>query len=125
MAGHQLAMDPGDAVGQLPGVTTTEPAFGLPATWIPDSARAEAARLGQEAKVESSRETEARVKAAADKINLKVEAAEAQIRDAVAAARAEVEAVAAEATRDMVARLAGIQVNPAEAAEAVKAQLNV
>src|SRR3954463_11425801 len=46
MAGHQLAMDPGDAVGQLPGVTTTEPAFGLPATWIPDSARAEAEALG-------------------------------------------------------------------------------
>ncbi|MEA2413232.1 MAG: flagellar biosynthesis protein FlhA [Thermoleophilaceae bacterium] len=46
MAGHQLAMDPGDAVGQLPGVTTTEPAFGLPATWIPDAARAEAEALG-------------------------------------------------------------------------------
>jgi flagellar biosynthesis protein FlhA len=39
-------MDPGDAVGQLPGVVTTEPAFGLPATWIPDSARAEAEALG-------------------------------------------------------------------------------
>src|SRR3954453_19872499 len=46
MAGHQLAMDPGDAVGQLAGVATTEPAFGLPATWIPDSARAEAEALG-------------------------------------------------------------------------------
>jgi flagellar biosynthesis protein FlhA len=46
MAGHQLAMDPGDAVGQLPGVSTTEPAFGLPATWIPDSSRAEAEALG-------------------------------------------------------------------------------
>src|SRR5919199_843087 len=46
MAGHQLAMDPGDAVGQLPGVQTTEPAFGLPATWIPDAARAEAEALG-------------------------------------------------------------------------------
>jgi flagellar biosynthesis protein FlhA len=46
MAGHQLAMDPGDAVGTLPGVTTTEPAFGLPATWIPDSSRAEAEALG-------------------------------------------------------------------------------
>jgi flagellar biosynthesis protein FlhA len=46
MAGHQLAMDPGDAVGQLPGVTTTEPAFGLPATWIPDGSRAEAEALG-------------------------------------------------------------------------------
>src|SRR3954468_4652478 len=41
LAGHQLAMDPGDAVGQLAGVATTEPAFGIPATWIPDGARAE------------------------------------------------------------------------------------
>ena len=46
MAGHQLAMDPGDAVGQLPGVPTTEPAFGLPATWIPEGSRAEAEALG-------------------------------------------------------------------------------
>jgi flagellar biosynthesis protein FlhA len=46
LAGHQLAMDPGDAVGHLSGVPTTEPAFGLPATWIPDSARAEAEALG-------------------------------------------------------------------------------
>jgi flagellar biosynthesis protein FlhA len=46
MAGHQLAMDPGDAVGQLSGVPTTEPAFGLPATWVSDSQRAEAEALG-------------------------------------------------------------------------------
>jgi flagellar biosynthesis protein FlhA len=46
MAGHQLAMDPGDAVGQLQGVATTEPAFGLPATWISDDQRAEAEALG-------------------------------------------------------------------------------
>jgi flagellar biosynthesis protein FlhA len=47
MAGHQLAMDPGDAVGQLPGgVPTTEPAFGLPATWVSDTQRAEAEALG-------------------------------------------------------------------------------
>jgi flagellar biosynthesis protein FlhA len=39
-------MDPGDAVGQLSGVPTTEPAFGIPATWIPDTARAEAEALG-------------------------------------------------------------------------------
>src|SRR6185312_13273610 len=43
---HELAMDPGDAVGQLAGVATTEPAFGIPATWIPDGARAEAEALG-------------------------------------------------------------------------------
>jgi flagellar biosynthesis protein FlhA len=46
MAGHQLAMDPGDAVGQLAGIPTTEPAFGLPAVWVADAARAEAEALG-------------------------------------------------------------------------------
>jgi flagellar biosynthesis protein FlhA len=46
MAGHHLAMDPGDAMGQLPGIPTTEPAFGLPAVWIPESGRAEAEALG-------------------------------------------------------------------------------
>jgi flagellar biosynthesis protein FlhA len=46
MAGHQLALDPGDAVGQLNGVPTTEPAFGLPAEWITDGSRAEAEALG-------------------------------------------------------------------------------
>ena len=46
MAGHQLAMDPGDAIGHLPGIATTEPAFGLPAVWIADDARAEAEAYG-------------------------------------------------------------------------------
>jgi flagellar biosynthesis protein FlhA len=47
MPGHQLAMDPGDAVGTLAGgVPTTEPAFGLPATWVTDAQRAEAEALG-------------------------------------------------------------------------------
>ncbi|HEV2595957.1 MAG TPA: ATPase [Sphingomicrobium sp.] len=90
-----------------------------------DSARADAARLAQEAKAESGRETEARVKAATDTINAKVEAAEAQLRGAVSAAREEIEAVAADATREMVARLTGIKVEQDEAAQAVKAELNV
>jgi flagellar biosynthesis protein FlhA len=46
LAGHSLALDPGDAVGQLQGIPTTEPAFGLPALWISDSVRAEAEALG-------------------------------------------------------------------------------
>jgi flagellar biosynthesis protein FlhA len=46
MPGHQLAMDSGEAAGQLAGVATTEPAFGLPATWIPDATRPEAEALG-------------------------------------------------------------------------------
>jgi flagellar biosynthesis protein FlhA len=46
MAGHLLAMDPGDAAGKLQGIPTTEPAFGLPATWIHQSQHAEAEALG-------------------------------------------------------------------------------
>jgi flagellar biosynthesis protein FlhA len=46
LPGHRLAMDPGDAVGELPGVPTVEPAFGLPAVWISDDAAAEAEALG-------------------------------------------------------------------------------
>ncbi|MCW3039500.1 MAG: flhA [Solirubrobacterales bacterium] len=46
LAGHQLALDPGDAIGQLDGVPTTEPAFGLPAVWIADARRPEAEALG-------------------------------------------------------------------------------
>jgi flagellar biosynthesis protein FlhA len=46
MAGHHLAMNPGDAVGTVPGIPTTEPAFGLPAIWIPEAQHAEAEALG-------------------------------------------------------------------------------
>ncbi|MGA9858680.1 MAG: flagellar biosynthesis protein FlhA [Solirubrobacteraceae bacterium] len=46
MAGHKLAMDPGDAVGNLSGIPTTEPAFGLPAVWIAESQHSEAEALG-------------------------------------------------------------------------------
>ena len=90
-----------------------------------DVARADAARIAQEAKQASAAKTEAKVRAAADKLNAKVEAAEARIRDAVAAARSEIEAVSAEAARDMVARLTGIKVDAKEAAGAVKAELHV
>ena len=89
-----------------------------------DAARAEAARLAQEAKQASAQETEKRVKAAADKINAKAEAAQAKLREAVEAARGEIEAVAAEATQQMVQRLAGINVDKKEATAAVKAELN-
>jgi len=46
MPGHQLAMDSGEAVGEVAGVPTTEPAFGLPATWVSDANRPEAEALG-------------------------------------------------------------------------------
>jgi F-type H+-transporting ATPase subunit b len=90
-----------------------------------DAARVDAAKIAQEAKQKSALETESRVKAAADEINLKAEASEAKIRQAVTSARAEIETVAVEAAREMVNRLTGIQVNSKEASAAVKAELNV
>jgi flagellar biosynthesis protein FlhA len=44
--GHRLAIDPGGATPGLAGLPTTEPAFGLPAVWIEEGARAEAEALG-------------------------------------------------------------------------------
>jgi flagellar biosynthesis protein FlhA len=44
MMGHLLAMNPGDAKHEIKGIPTTEPAFGLPAIWIPESER-EAAQI--------------------------------------------------------------------------------
>ncbi len=44
--GHRLAMNPGDALPGLSGIPTIEPAFGLPAMWIEEGARAEAEALG-------------------------------------------------------------------------------
>ena len=90
-----------------------------------DAARAEAAKIAQEAKQQSALETEAKVKKAADKIGSKVESAEAKIRDAVVAARAEIEAVAAQATQELVTRLAGIKVDTKDAAAAVKGEFHV
>jgi F-type H+-transporting ATPase subunit b len=90
-----------------------------------DAARADAARIAQEAKAESGRENEAKVKAAADKINVRIEAAQASIRDTLAAARSEIESVAVEATQEMVRRVSGISVDKKEATSAVKAELNV
>jgi flagellar biosynthesis protein FlhA len=46
VAGHKLAMNPGDAFGTLSGIPTTEPAFGLPAVWIADAQQPEAEAFG-------------------------------------------------------------------------------
>jgi F-type H+-transporting ATPase subunit b len=90
-----------------------------------DAARVEAARISNEAKQKSAANTEVKVRAAVDQINLKIESAEAKIRKALVSARSEIEAVSAEATRDMVARLTGLKIDSKAAAEAVKAELNV
>ena len=89
-----------------------------------DVSRAEAAALTREARAASARETETKVKAAAEKIAAKVAKAEAQIRVAADAARAEVEKAAIDATQDMVAKLTGIKVGRDEAAAAMKAELH-
>ncbi len=44
--GRYLAMDSGNASGRIEGEETTDPAFGLPAWWIAESARDEAELLG-------------------------------------------------------------------------------
>jgi flagellar biosynthesis protein FlhA len=44
--GHMLAIQSGPVMAPLQGLATTDPAFGLPAVWIPDAQRAEAEALG-------------------------------------------------------------------------------
>eukprot|EP01114_Cavostelium_apophysatum_P016177 TRINITY_DN4550_c0_g3_i3.p2 TRINITY_DN4550_c0_g3~~TRINITY_DN4550_c0_g3_i3.p2 ORF type:complete len:709 (-),score=204.30 TRINITY_DN4550_c0_g3_i3:4582-6708(-) len=46
IGGQFLAINPGMASGTLPGLVTTDPAFGLPATWIDASLRDEAQSMG-------------------------------------------------------------------------------
>ena len=43
---HLLAMNPGTATEELQGIATTDPTFGLPATWVPRTERAQAETLG-------------------------------------------------------------------------------
>jgi flagellar biosynthesis protein FlhA len=46
MINHLLAMNPGTAVGQIDGVLTREPAFGLEAYWIKENQHDEAQNMG-------------------------------------------------------------------------------
>lgn len=46
MIDHFLAMDPGDAKHRIKGIETLEPAFNLPALWIPENKKEEAAMAG-------------------------------------------------------------------------------
>jgi len=89
-----------------------------------DAARAEAAGIANEAKQASARDTEAKVKAAADKLKVHLEASQKKLDDAVQAARGEIQAVAAELTQGLVSRLTGITVDSNEAAAAVKAEIH-
>ena len=46
MIDHYLAMDPGDARHDIKGIETLEPAFNLPALWIPEVKKDEAVMAG-------------------------------------------------------------------------------
>ena len=46
MVSRLLAMNPGTASGTIDGIPTTEPAFGLPALWVAESARGDAEMAG-------------------------------------------------------------------------------
>ena len=81
-----------------------------------DAARADAARIAQEAKAAERPRHRSEGQGGGRKINLKSRRREAKIREALASARSEIEAVAAEATQEMVQRLAGLTVDPREAA---------
>ena len=88
-----------------------------------DRTKVEATNIAQEAKRESARETEARVKVALDEIDAKVEHARLRIRTAVDAARTEVEAVAVEVAQEMVGQLTGLRIDRKDAARALAAEL--
>jgi len=46
MMGYSLAIDPGNAQPGLEGVPTTDPAFGLPSIWVPDTMQEKAQIMG-------------------------------------------------------------------------------
>lgn len=85
--------------------------------------RAEALKLTQGAKAKGAAESEKTLAKADAEIAETVSAAEARIKTAADAALADVEAVAAEAAQEMVTKLSGAKVTPAQAAKAVKAAL--
>jgi F-type H+-transporting ATPase subunit b len=88
-----------------------------------DKSRAEAARLGAEAKAEAAKATEKSVAKADKAIGTKIEKATAKIAEARAAALAEIEAVAADATQQMVGRVAGLSLDANAARAAVAKEL--
>lgn len=82
--------------------------------------RAQAQALIAEARAKAAAETDARLKKAQTSIDDKIAAAEARIDEARRSAAAEIEDVAADATRDILARVAGLSVDDAAVRSAVK-----
>lgn len=82
--------------------------------------RAAAQTLIAEAKGKAARATEAKLAEAQVRLDARIAEAEAGIEAARSSAMAEIEGVAADAARDIVARIAGTEVEPAAAEAAVK-----
>ncbi len=82
--------------------------------------RAAAQGLIAEAKAKAAKAAEAKLAKAQTKLDKRLAEAEAAIEAARSSAMAEIEGVAADAARDIVARVAGAQVEPAAAEAAVK-----
>ncbi|MEM6266198.1 MAG: ATPase [Pseudomonadota bacterium] len=82
--------------------------------------RAAAQALISDAKVKASAQSEVVLTEAQTRLDAQLAEAEARIAAAQASAMAEVEQVAAEATQDIVARLAGTEVDANTATSAVK-----
>jgi F-type H+-transporting ATPase subunit b len=82
--------------------------------------RAAAQGLIAEAKAKATKATEAKLAEAQTRLDARLAEAEAGIDAARASAMAEIEDVAADAARDIVARIAGAEVEPAAAQAAVK-----
>lgn len=90
-----------------------------------NAARAEAQALIATAKDKAAKDAEQRLAVANAAIEQKLGVAETEIAAARASALAEIEGVASDAAGDLVARLTGRAVNPAAAAQAVKAHIHV
>lgn len=82
--------------------------------------RAAAQGLIAEAKGKAAKAAEAKLAKAQAKLDKRLAEAEAAIEAARTSAMAEIEGVAADAARDIVARIAGAEVEPAAAEAAVK-----
>lgn len=85
-----------------------------------NEARARSHAVTSEAKAEAARASEQRLAAAEGQHEARLAEAEARLAEKRKAALAEIEDVAADATRDIVARIAGGQVDEAEACSTVK-----
>lgn len=86
-----------------------------------DASRAEAMKATSAAKQEAALKVEKLVAKASAGNQARLDKAEARIRDARESARAEIALVAAEMAREVVAKVAGLKVDKAEAQRAVEA----